>query len=240
MLFGGDLTGESQFIQKECLPGLYLIPTNSGVFHDSTFFGNEDDSDVDNESHRKSSFYKDLIQTAAIPSWECVYFVRGGYVGAKCANQGKPIKFQVYFINGPAFRNKYEPDMDNEEEDDVYRLSLNDVYPVFQIKHENCSTLSEDITEGCMQKIHEKEYEHYQSHKDSLEPFSRVQQGLYIFCFLLDTLPLSISATPQFEDPTQSISTGLIDFSFNSALKEEDEMGGFQLIKQLLEIHDQL
>lgn len=211
---------KSQYIQKECRPGLYLIPTNSGVFQDPIF----------EVTYFRERPYRSLLEASQIPSWECVYFVRGGYLGAKCGNQGKPIKFQIYFIDGPALRSMQKPEQDGE----FYSSCLNDVYPVFQIKHPDCIALSDDITEGCLQKIHEKEHEHYELHKVDFDPFSRIQQGLDIFCFLMDTLPLPIAATPLIEDPSQPLASGLIDLTLDSNSEEDTEMVGFDLIKRLL------
>lgn len=228
-----------------------MIPTNSGAFQESKDLGfdvvNYDDPlSSTAELRRKTILYQDLIKASAIPSWESVYFVRGGYIGAKCANLGKPIKFQMYFINGPALRGE-EPQLANssaiasEELDDVYELCLNDIYPVFQIKHEDCASLSRDMSEGCLQKIQQKEIEHYKHHgKTSLEPFSRVQQGLDVFCFLLDTLPIEISVIPQVEDESKSLTASLIDFSFEPELAKDEELVGFKLIQWLLDKHENL
>lgn len=208
-----------------------MIPTNSGVFADSTQSVKSDYGLA--PSVRKGTFYIDQVRGSKFPPWECVYFVRGGYVGAKCANQGSPIKFQIYFIDGDVLRRNYK-----QSDDDVYGLCLIDVYPVFQISHENCASLSNDITEACVDKILEKEQAHYQLHKDSLEPFSRIHQGLDVFCFLLDTLPLSISENPEIEDPSQTVVTNFIDLSLDTDEEEGDDEG-FELIKRLLEHQDQ-
>lgn len=211
-----------------------MIPTITGALHDFPFYGNQNSNGESSEEQKKDLLHKDLIRAAAIPSWECVYFVRGGYVGARCANLGKPIRFQMYFVRGLELRERYSSNMAHEERNDIHHLCLNDIYPVFQLKHENCVILSNEITEGCLQKIDLKEVEHYKASKTSLDPVSRIQQGLAIFCFLLDTLPTSIAAIPQIEDAAQLLSADLIDFTLQSDPKEND-MAGFELIKQLLD-----
>lgn len=159
--------------------------------------------------------------------------MRGGFVGAKCANQGKPIKFHVHFIDGAAWRAEFRSEFKDEQS---CSLCLTDVYPVFQITHENCSSLSIDITEGCLQKINEKEQEHYKLHIKDMEPFSRIQQGLDIFCFLLDTLPVSISAAPIVDDASQYLSSSLIDLTFNGSDHDQDQdLSQFDLIRLLLD-----
>ena len=114
------------------------------------------------------------------------------------------------------------------------QLSVNNVYPLFLISHNNCMKLSEDITTGCIEKIHEKEVEHNQRYKDTLEPFSRIECGLDIFCFILDTLPISIDAAPLVDDVATALSHDLIDFTFKA--ESDNELEGFELIKKLVNL----
>lgn len=173
--------------------------------------------------------YEDLITASNIPPWECVYFVQGGYQDSKCRNYGKPIKFKMYFIDGELYQKKFQLACEKQSQ-----LSVNNVYPLFLISHNNCMKLSEDITTGCIEKIHEKEVEHNQRYKDTLEPFSRIECGLDIFCFILDTLPISIDAAPLVDDVATALSHDLIDFTFKA--ESDNELEGFELIKKLVNL----
>lgn len=171
-----------------------------------------------------------ILESSRASPWECVYFVRGGYIGAPCPNQGKPIKFMVYFVDGAELRSSKSLLKDTCS----HELSLNDIYPVFEIKHPDCILLSKDITEGCLEKIQQQEQEHYKLHKDDLEPFSRLQHGLDIFCFLMDTLPIPITATPIVEDPSALISNSLLDLRLASNDDEDSLLESIDVIKRLL------
>lgn len=98
--------------------------------------------------------------------------------------------------------------------------------------------LSENITTGCIEKIREKEFEHGQRHKNDLEPFSRIQRGLDIFCFILDTLPMSIDVPPQLDDSATMLTQDLIDFTFKA--EANNELEGFELIKNLMSLQGHL
>lgn len=110
---------------------------------------------------------------------------------------------------------------------------LNDVYPIFNIKHKDCLELSENISTGCLEKLSNSE-----ANGQIKESFSRIEQGLDLICFILDTIPISIASLPQIENHGEALAIDLIDFKLDSDSEIDEDETTLKVVKRLIERQD--